>query len=491
MAKTAGILVTKERLVGVPQGIFYEILKRLPDAEKLKYCDDCGTCTASCPVVKIIPEYNPRVFFGNVLLNQKNVLAGVELWLCACCYRCYERCPQGSNLPELWRSAREVAVEQGVTDADKLREALKLLREKILFPVVYSWLCLRPCEENSAVDKLVVATLQRFIFDYKKEKTVPVPKTREEKIAIIGSGPAGLTAAYDLVRKGYPVTVFESLSEPGGMLRVGIPEYRLPREMLDAEIQYLKDLGVEIRTKTSIGRDATFSDLLQEYKALFIAVGAHKTRNLRIEGEEMRGVVHALDLLGEVNMGRKVRLGERVAVIGGGNVAMDAARTALRLGAKEVVVLYRRSRNEMPANPREVKEAESEGVKIQFLVSPKRILGKEGRATAVECIRMELGKPDETGRRRPIPVKGSEYIAKFDTIIPAVGETPDLSLLPKDIQVTGRNTVAVDSSTMETSLPGVFAGGDAVSGPATIAEAVAAGKRAAISIRRYLGEEAS
>ena len=476
-----------------------ELSKRSLDAKKLVYCSECGTCTASCPVAKVFPKYyNPRVFFQKLFLDFEDVLGEAGLWLCARCYRCYDRCPQKLKLPEIFVLVRKLAVEEGyLPDARrKLKEALNLLNEEFPFPATYSWLCLRPCEEElkrSKVDKLVFDTIQSFIGDYKKEKTAPVPKTRKEKIAIIGSGPAGLTAAYDLARMGFPVTVFELLPEPGGMLRVGIPQYRLPKEVLDAEIQHVKNLGIEIRTNTAISKDLTFDDLLKDgYKTIFIAVGAHKSRKLRIEGEELEGVIHALDLLSETNKGRKVRLGAKVAVIGSGNVAMDAARTALRLGAKEVCVLYRRSREEMPANPWEVKEAEEEGVNIQFLVSPSRILGEDGHVTAIECIRMMLGEPDETGRRRPIPIKGSEYAMTVDTVIPAIGETPDLSLLPKDVAVTRRNTVAVDPVTLETSLPGVFAGGDVVSGPATVIEAIAAGKMAADSISQYLkGENAS
>ena len=355
MTETTEILVTKERLVAVPRGIFYEILKKSSEAEKLIYCYECGTCTASCPVVEIIPEFNPRAFFQRVLLNQKNVLTGVDLWLCTRCYQCYKRCPHKVNLPDLFCSAREVAVEKGLTDAGKLTKALKLLREKIPFPVVYSWLCLRPCEGRSVLDNMVVATLQRFIIDYEKEKTVPVPNTREERIAIMGSGSAGLTAAYDLVRKGYPVTVFEALPEAGGILRAGIRKCPLPSEVLDNEIQHLKDLGVEIRTKTRVGEDVTFNDLLREYKAILIAVGAHKTK-------------------------------------------------------------------------------------------------------------------------KPVGCCSFEWVTAVESIH-----------LPKAVKIIGK-TIAVDPATLETSLPGVFAAGDAVSGPSTIPEAVAAGKRAAVSIRRYLGE---
>lgn len=482
-------------LEGEATQISKELLKISLNAEKLKYCYDCGTCTASCPVVKVVPEYyNPRTFLQRVSLDLDDVLTEAGLWLCARCYRCYDRCPQGVNLPELFPQIRELAVERDyLPDAgDKLKEALELLKEEIPFPAVYGWLCLRPCEEEikrSKVDELVIDTLRRFVADYEKEKIVPIPKTRKEKIAVIGSGPAGLTVAYDLVKMGFPVTVFESQPEPGGMLRVGIPEYRLPKRMLDAEIQYLKGLGVEIRTNTSIGKDLTFNDLREGYKAIFIAIGAHKSRKLRIEGEEMKGVIHALDLLSETNRGKKVKLGDRVVVIGGGNVAMDAARTTIRLGAKEVSILYRRSRGEMPANPLEVKEAEGEGVKIQFLVSPRRILGEDGRVTTIECVRMELGELDETGRRRPIPIEGSEFTMEVDAVIPAIGETPDPSLLPKDITVTRGNTIVVDPFTLETSMHGVFAGGDVVSGPATVIDAIAAGKKAAVSIDRYLRGE--
>lgn len=274
---------------------------------------------------------------------------------------------------------------------------------------------------------------------------------------------------------------------------MGIPDYRLPKEALDVDIDYIKALGMEIKTNVSVGKDVTINELLQEgYKAIFVAAGAHESRELEIEGKELEGVTHALDILKDLNMGKKIELGDRVAVIGGGNVAMDAARIALRLGAKEVITLYRRSRVEMPANPSEVREAEKEGVRIHFLVTPTKILGKDERVVAVECIRMELGEPDETGRRRPIPIEGSEFTMEVDAIILAIGETSDLSFLPKDVAVTRRNTIAVDPITLETSMPGVFAGGDATSGPATVIEAIAAGKRAAVSIDRYLrGEDTS
>jgi len=471
-----------------------KLLKAAPDAEKVKYCYECSTCTASCPVAWIFPKhYNPKILLQKVFLDSKEVLNEVGLWMCAHCYRCYRRCPQGLDLPEIFSATRDLAVELDyISDAEgKLWEALKLIKEEIPLAAVYGWLCLHPPEgwvKHSKVEKLATRVLKDFVADYGKEKVLPAPKTRKEKIAVIGSGPAGLTAAYRLVKMGYPVTVFESLPEAGGMMRVGIPEFRLPKNVLDVEIHYLNNLGAEIRTGITVGEDLTINNLFREgYKAAFIAIGAHKSRELRIEGAELEIVIDALDFLKAINTGKRVELRERVAVIGGGNVAVDAARTALRLGAKEVSILYRRSREEMPANPSKVKEAEKEGVKVHFLLAPKKISGKDGRVVALEFTRMKLGEPDESGRRRPIPIVGSEFIMQLDAVIPAIGELPDVSFLPKEIEVTRGKTVKVNPLTLETSMPGVFAGGDVVSGPATVIEAIVAGKRASSSIDCYLG----
>jgi len=244
---------------------------------------------------------------------------------------------------------------------------------------------------------------------------------------------------------------------------------------------------VEIKTGTTIGKDLNLDDLWKKgYKAIFIGVGAHKSQELKIESGDLKGVIHALDFLWKVNSGEKVEIGKNVVVIGGGNVAMDAAKTALQNGAKEVIILYRRSREEMPANPWETKEAENEGVKIEFLVAPKKILGKDGKVSAIECVRMQLGELDESGRRKPIPIEGSEFTKEADMVILAIGEVPDLEFLPKDIELNEDGTVWVNPITMETSLPGVFAGGDAVTGSASVIEAIRAGKRAAESIEGYL-----
>jgi len=461
-----------------------EFLKQLLDVEKLKYCFECGKCTASCPMVELFPKnYNPRILLERIFFNPEKVLSEEELWLCAWCYRCYRRCPQALKVPEIFLALKKIAIKKGYLQG--FEKALRIIKEEIPFPSTFCWVCLHP--ERAKIDKTTVDNfLKRVTINYEHERKTPT-KTRKGKVSIVGSGPAGLTAAHELVKKGYSVTVFESFPEIGGMLRKCIPEYRLPRRVLDADIQCLKSFGVKFRTDMTIGKDLAFNDLLQEgYKAVFVATGAHESRKLRVEGEDLDGVIYALDFLKEVNLGKCVELKGKVVVVGGGDVAMDAARTAYRLGSKEVHILYRRSKEEMPANPLKIKETEEDGVKFQFLVAPKRVLGRDGRATAIECVRIELGEPDESGRRRPIPVEGSEFLVELDTLILAIGETPDLSFLPKEVEVTENNTIAVYPFTMETTKEGIFAGGDVVSGPATVIEAIVAGKRAAESIDRYL-----
>jgi len=458
---------------------------RFVDDEK---CTGCGDCTEACPVAlpnefdmglgtrkaiyRPFPQAIPKVF----AIDKKGTP------------KCQAACPAGVHVQGYVALIKD----------RKYKEALELIRNDNPLPLICGRVCFHPCEtdcERGKFDEPVaINSLKRFVTDWELEhgieKVEPIAKKHEEKIAIVGSGPTGLTAAYELVKKGYPVTVFESSAEPGGMLRTGIPEYRLPKKLLEIEIKRLKDLGVNIQTRTTIGLDLTIDQLQQEgYKAILIAIGAQKSRKLGIEGENYEGALPALEFLKDVNLSKRVDLGDRVAVIGGGNVAVDSARTALRLESKDVRVLYRRSRKEMPAFPSDAKEAENEGVKFQYLVAPKKILGEKGKVTALECIRMELGEPDESGRRRPLPIKGSEFIVDADAVIIAIGETPDTSILP-EVEVTKGTTVKCEPMTLETALPGIFAGGDAVSGPATVVDAIAAGKRAAISIDKYLrGEE--
>ncbi len=463
-----------------------ELQEQLLDMEKLKYCFECGICTGSCPVMEIIPNhYNPRILLEKILLDKNNVLKEEALWLCAWCYRCYRRCPQKLKVPEIYLALRKLAAQQ--EHLEGFREALKTVSEHVSFPAAYCWVCLHP--ERAMLDrKFVEKTLQNArSLSAKKRKAISAEEAKENRVAIIGSGPAGLTVAYELTEKGVPVTIFESASKPGGMLQKCLPTYRLPKDVLEAEIEHMKDLGIEFRTKTTVGKDLTIEKLRQKgFKAIFIATGAHKSTELNIKGCNLKGVWYALEFLKEANIG-KATVGEKVVVvIGGGDVAVDAARTALRMGAKEVAILYRRSKEEMPANPWGVREAETEGVKIQFLISPKKILGKNGQVTALESIKMSLGELDVSGRRAPTPIEGSEFTVESDMIILAIGEKPDLTFLPKKIETTKAGTIAVNPFTMETSIPGIFAGGDVVSGPASVAEAIVAGKRAASSIERYL-----
>ncbi len=304
----------------------------------------------------------------------------------------------------------------------------------------------------------------------------------------MGSGPAGLLAAYDLRKMGYPITVFEALPFPGGMLAVGIPEYRLPRDILNREVGIVKNLGAEFRFNTRVGKDITLKELKRQFEAIFLAPGAHVSNRLGISGEDLEGVIHATDYLRRVNLGVPPQIGPRVVVVGGGNAAIDAARTARRHGGSEVSIVYRRSRLEMPAQPEEIEGAEAEGISIHFLATPVSILGDHGRVSSIECIRMELGEPDDSGRRRPIPVRGSEFTLDGDTVISAIGQSPDLSFLRagEDLRVSEKGTIDVDPITLETSVRGVFAGGDGVTGPKTYIDAMAAGREAAVSIDRFL-----
>ncbi|MEE8470222.1 MAG: FAD-dependent oxidoreductase [Dehalococcoidia bacterium] len=331
------------------------------------------------------------------------------------------------------------------------------------------------------------------------------PGTNTGKVAVIGSGPAGLTAANDLAVSGYDVTIFEAAPVPGGMLVLGIPEYRLPRDVIQREIDEILRKKVALKLNMRLGKDFTLSTLQEQgYQAIFITVGAHRSNPVGMEGEDLEGVISGVDFLRNVNLGNSVRIGQRVAVIGGGNVAMDAVRTtmrlgdkdnlgvdvvrtAARLGAKEAFILYRRSREEMPANEEEIEDTEAEGIEIHYLVSPTRIIGKDGRVCAIECVKMELGESDADGRRRPVPIKGSEFRLDVDTVILATGQVSDLSFIQKSdgIEVTREGTIAVDPDTLATTAPGVFAGGDVAFGPRIVIEAVKDGHKASRAIDSY------
>jgi len=380
------------------------------------------------------------------------------------------------------------------------REAVGLIREKLPLPAVIGRICPHPCEDECRrhlVDQPVsICGLKRFAADHEqldKERSVTALKPRSGfMVAIVGSGPAGLSAAYYLSQEGHEVTIYEALPEPGGMLRYGIPDYRLPKEVLDREIATITEIGVTIKPNLALARDFTIESLLGDgFHAIFLATGAHQSQKMNVEGEDLQGVLPGTDFLRSVALGASPEVGKRVVVLGGGNTAIDAARTALRLGAEQVTIVYRRSRSEMPATGWEIEEAEEEGIGLRFLAAPVRIIGGNGRAQGIECIKMVLGAPDASGRPRPEPVPGSEFVLAVDSVVAAIGQRPDLSFLPREGGPrTERGNIVADPDTLLTDISGVFAGGDCMTGAATAVEAIAAGRKAATAIGRYLrGEE--
>ena len=378
-------------------------------------------------------------------------------------------------------------------------EALELIKTENPFPAVCGRICNKRCEAECTrgdVDEAVaIDEVKRFIADHDMhEETRFVPKMVNqigrpytEKIAVIGAGPAGMSCAYYLAQKGYPVTVFDRNPVPGGMLTLGIPSFRLEKDVLNAEIDILKEMGVEFRCGVEVGKDVTIQQLRGEgYKGFYLAIGAQKSAKLRIPGEELEGVLGGVDFLREVNLGNKPDIGRRCAVIGGGNVAMDVCRSAVRLGAEETYVFYRRSEAEMPADPEEVREAMEEGVKFRFLSAPVEIIDTDGRVSAIKIEKMELGEPDEKGRRKPVGT-GEFEIVEIDSVIGAVGQTVDWGTLDVGaLKTTKKNTAEADSLTYQTAQPDIFVGGDCYTGPKFAIDAIAAGKEAAISLHRYV-----
>jgi len=453
-----------------------ELLERL--ARLVKSTSLCGLGqTAPNPVLSTIQHFRDEY---EEHINKHYCRAGV----CTALVKapCLNACPARIDVPRYIRLINE----------GKYGEAVAVIREKVPFPAVLGYVCVHYCEakcrRGQLDEAIAIKELKRFAADHDtglwKQNAKVLPPTGK-KVAVVGSGPAGLTAAYYLAKLGHKVTVFEALPVTGGMMRVGIPRYRLPAEVLDREIKAIEDFGVEIKLNTRVeSLDELFE---QGYSAVFIGIGAHRGISMGMEGEDTGGVVDGADFLREVSLGQEVKLGERVAVVGGGNVAIDAARTALRLGAKDVSIIYRRTRAEMPASPEEIEEAIEEGVKIEYLAAPTKANRENGRLRA-EFIRMQLGPVDTSGRKRPQPIEGSEFEGKYDTLIKAIGQESDL---PDGFGLAAKRggRVEVDADTLTTSREGVYAGGDVVSGPASVIEAIAAGRQAAISIDLYLGGE--
>ncbi|MFH1724845.1 MAG: NAD(P)-dependent oxidoreductase [Elusimicrobiota bacterium] len=431
--------------------------------------------------------------FDEVNLGMSEEDLDQEVFRCILCKKpkCLPNCPLHNEMYKYMDLLME----------GKLKEAIAVLKETNPMPAILGRVCPHPCEvtcvRGEKADPVNINQIERYLGDMermlKKRGEIPRPTPPAGvdlgKVAVAGAGPAGLTCAYDLARKGYKVTVFERSSGPGGMLHLGIPEYRLPREVIMDFVADLESLGIELKYGSPLGKDLTPEGLLKEgFKAVFVAVGAYVGLKMGIPGEgDYEGFLDCLEFLAKVNLGDKAKPGRKVLVIGGGNSAIDAARTALRVGSDEVHIVYRRSRKEMPANDTEIEEAEEEGVKIHYLAAPVRILGENGKVTGMEVIQCELGEPDASGRRRPVPVKGSEFRIEADVIIPAISQRPDISFLPEGhgLDISKWDSFVVDEETMQTNKPGIFSGGDAVTGPATVVAAVAAGHRAAGSIDKY------
>jgi NADH-quinone oxidoreductase subunit F len=452
-------------------------------SERIKDAALCGLGqTAPNPILSTL-RYFKHEYLEHIV--DKHCQAGV----CSALFDapCQNACPTDQNA---WGYV--TLISEG-----RFEEAIALIKEANPLPATLGRVCVHPCESKcrrGQIDEAVaICSLKRFAADVDMgsgDCYTPKPEaSKDKKVAVIGAGPGGLAGAYFLALKGYKVTVFEALPVAGGMLAVGIPDYRLPRDVLNKEIKAITDLGVEIKYNCTLGKDVTTEKLFADgYGAVLIATGAHKGQKMNIVGEDAKDVVDGITFLRDVNLKKTTKISGKVVVIGGGNVAIDAARSALRLGADEVTILYRRAKDDMPAYKEEIEDAEKEGIKIQTLVAPLKIVLNGPNVKGIECARMSLGEFDKSGRRKPIPVSGAEFTINTDLIIAAIGQAVDLSFLNGDgVSVTKNGTIEVDRKTLETAREGIFAAGDNVRGPATAVEAVADGKSAAMAIDKYLG----
>ena len=469
-------------------------------------CIACGRCVRACRDLRGIKALDFKEINGVKVAGP--VKATYAESGCKYCFTCVEVCPVGALVdkqaryktisewdgyvvPCSYACPAHIDIPRYVNFVarGKYPEALAVVREKVPFPGALGRVCIHPCEQACRRGKLdepiCIKFLKRYADDHDnelwKKGGFKLPSTGK-KVAIVGSGPAGLTAAYYLAKLGHAVTVFEALPQTGGMMRVGIPAYRLPREVLDAEINEIKKAGVEIKVNQRV---ESVDDLLQQgFNAVFIAIGDHKGSKMGADGEDLPGVLDGVDFLRTVALGQEFKIGKKVAIIGGGNSAIDCARVALRVGSDDVTIIYRRTRAEMPAAAEEVEASIHEGIKVVFLAAPNKITEQNGRLS-LECIKMRLGEPDASGRRSPVRIPGSEYVTEYDNIIAGIGQASDI---PAKFDVAvNRGNIKANDKTLETSRKGVFAGGDIITGPASVIGAIAQGRLAASSIDKFLG----
>ena len=452
------------------------------DTEK---CDACSVCAKGCPAEIIFEMRKEESSLRGRVYKEVKTAPSINVDKIFDMPPCQAACPIHQDI----RGYIELIAER------KYEEALKLIRETNALPSVTGYICSHPCEEkcvrNLVDESASIKTLKRFVVDFDDGRLAPPQGGRKKgkKISIIGSGPAGLAAAYELAGMSYEVEVLEAFSQPGGMLCWAIPPFRLPRNVLNRDIKYIEGMGVTIKTKVKFGIDMSLPDLRRDgADAIIMAIGTHEGLKMGVKNDKYaKGYMDCLTFLKKYASGEPIDLGNKTIVVGGGNAAIDSARSALRSGVKDVTILYRRSYEEMPADRDELKEAQAEGIKINYLAMPVRIIGRDGEIQALECIKTKLGEPDESGRRRPIPIEGSDFIMNISSIISAVGQRPDLSWNQEGLSfnLSPGNTFIVDDSCL-TNIEGVFAAGDAVNGPTTIVEAMASGKRVARSVDNYL-----
>jgi heterodisulfide reductase subunit A-like polyferredoxin len=472
-----------EMVEGEPGHFKARVLQK-PRYVDLAKCTSCGECEAVCPVV-LPNEYDEGLSTRKATYKKyPQAIPGAFAIEKGDRAPCRLACPAGLNVQGYVQMAKE----------GKYKECLEIIMQELPLPGILGRICPAGCEDacrRAEVDQAIaIRSLKRLAADQfdPREIEIPCAPLRKEKVAIIGAGPAGLSAAYHLARKGIRSTIFESQPQAGGMLRLGIPAHRLPRDILDKEIEVITSLGVEIKTDSPLGPDLTVDQLLSDgFNAVYLAIGAHRGIELGIPGEKAKGVRQGVDFLREANLTGQADVGKKVTIVGGGNVAVDVARSAVRLGAEEVTIVYRRTCDEMPALKEEVDGAACEGVKFLYLAAPQEIVASDGRITALRCIEMELGEPDSSGRRRPVPIPDSEFEIETDQLIAAIGQRPDLSALEEvtGLDFTRWGTVETDSISYFTGREGVFAGGDLQTGPWVAIGAVAAGREAAESIQRF------